>query len=142
VEKATELGVTQLQPIITDFGNKALFIEKKMLSHAIEAAEQCERLDIPDIQPIIKLSEALKNDKNVILFANESKTGENLLTTLSKIDNNQAITVIIGPAGGFSEKEKELILNQPNVKNITLGENILRVETAAIAVLSIIAVKN
>jgi 16S rRNA (uracil1498-N3)-methyltransferase len=135
VEKATELGVSELQPIITEFGDKKLFKEDKMRLQVIEAAEQCERLDIPKVFDVMKLKDI--KDDNLILFADESRVGDNLLSALSNIDSNQAVSIVIGPAGGFSAEEKDFINNQlGDVKNISLGNNILRVETAAIMILS------
>jgi len=133
VEKACELGATELQPIITEYGNKNLFNVDKMEIQAIEASEQCERLDIPTISPIIRLKDI--QDSDTILFADESRIGSSLFDTLKDIKGKD-ISIIIGPAGGFSEEEKAFINSLNNVKNVNLGENILRVETAGIMILS------
>ncbi|MCV6599285.1 MAG: 16S rRNA (uracil(1498)-N(3))-methyltransferase [Alphaproteobacteria bacterium] len=135
VEKATELGVSELQPIITSFGDSKLFKEDKMRLQVIEAAEQCERLDVPKVHDAIKLRDI--KDDNLILFADESRVGDNLFSALSKMGSNQEVSIIIGPAGGFSAEEKDFINNKlDNIKNISLGDNILRVETAVIMILS------
>jgi 16S rRNA (uracil1498-N3)-methyltransferase len=135
VEKATELGVGELQPIITEYGDSKLFKADKMLLQAIEASEQCERLDIPVVNDVMKLKDI--QDDNIIIFADESKVGDSLLNVLSEV-KDKSVSIIIGPAGGFSDAEKEFINSLDDVRNVSLGDNILRVETAGVMILSVI----
>lgn len=131
IEKATELGVTYLQPIITDHTNSKRINLERVEKQVIEAAQQCERLDIPVIQPIISLQKFLTNLPNKI----------NWYTALERLENTSSLKIInpcgfiIGPEGGWSALEKDLLLQKTTP--ISLGNNILRAETAAIASLSL-----
>jgi 16S rRNA (uracil1498-N3)-methyltransferase len=129
IEKATELGVTNLQPILTDHTNSQRINLERIKKQAIEASEQCERLDVPTIHAPIHLNKfiaALPTNINWY-FAMERSTHDKII--------KKPCGFIIGPEGGWSETEKKL-LNQ-KVTPISLGNNILRAETAAITCLSI-----
>lgn len=131
IEKATELGVTYLQPIITDHTNSKRINLERIEKQVIEAAQQCERLDIPVIHPIISLQKFITNLPKVI----------NWYTALERLENIEQSKIIkpcgfiVGPEGGWSATEKELLLQKTTP--ISLGNNILRAETAAIASLSL-----
>lgn len=128
IEKATELGVTNLQPVITERTNSQRVNLERLQKNAIEAAQQCERLDIPTLHEPIRLTAFLQNLPKVNWYAAIERSTEKSC----KIDYPAGF--IIGPEGGWSEKEKQ-ILDQ-HVSNIHLGKNILRAETAAIVCLS------
>lgn len=131
IEKAIELGVSDLHPVLTqNTQNRKLNVER-INQQIIEASEQCERLTIPTLRNIVKI-EALKTDKMQFLACLERKNGE----LLANMDRNQDLSIIIGPEGGFTEQEKAYLLK--NCNNISLGNNILRAETAAIKALSIL----
>lgn len=141
LKSSTELGVTDFLPIITEYTNKNIRLNK-IEGNIIEAVEQSERLDLPKINKIETLKTVLNklNDNNSIIFFCEERSGKN---SPVEIYNNIKITgkkiyALIGPEGGFSETEKELIKSYKNVVSINLGETILRTETATIAVLSIL----
>ena len=137
IQKAVELGVSKLVPCKTEFSNFDKLNYKNLELNAIEAAQQCERLDIPKIKKIINLDTIIKelpNDR-ALVFCDESNT--NLPSIYDELrlnlNNYSKWSVIIGPEGGFSNVERELIKKQKNVLRVTLGSRILRSDTAAIS---------
>lgn len=142
IKSAVELGATNFLPIKTEYTNKTSLKLDKIEGNIIEAIEQCERLDIPTvnkINSIDKTLESINDDKSIILFC-EERTAENQIINIIKNNSlyNKKIYALVGPEGGFSDNEKKLIRTFKNVVSVSLGNNILRAETAAIAVLSII----
>lgn len=137
IEKAVELNVTDLYPITTQNCDVRSINEERLLAQIIEAAEQCERLDIPTLHPIMALSKRLETwDKTIPLFA----CLERMNTETLKAQKTENAALLIGPAGGFTPEEKEKLANAAVVKPVSLGANILRSETAAIAGLSILSI--
>jgi 16S rRNA (uracil1498-N3)-methyltransferase len=138
VQKATELGATKIQPIITQrtIVNKAN--NEKLELVAIEAAEQCERFSIPKILPITSLENALKNPlhSGSLFFCNERKSDKAFGEYLSE-NIEKDIGILIGPEGGFTQEEATMIINDYNGVSVHLGTRILRAETAVIAALSV-----
>lgn len=136
MEKATELGVRAVYPVITD--NCALKIDKQEKWQRVmyEASKQCERAKIPTCHPITTIEEVLKQDFDKIVVFAERSTEKSLKTYLREnpIKNGDKILVIIGPEGGFSEREFEFFRKQ-NLPLITLGDLILKAETAVITAL-------
>jgi 16S rRNA (uracil1498-N3)-methyltransferase len=138
IEKATELGVYAFYPVITQHSVIHKINETRLRSLAIEASEQCGRLSVPKIHPLRPLSSFLStwNVNHPLYFCNE-KTKENPSSLLSCIYKPQnEFGFLIGPEGGFSEKEADLLKTLPFIKSVSLGANILRAETAALASLS------
>lgn len=132
LEKATELGVTDLQPVLSQRTVMRDFNEVRARKQVIEAAEQCERLDVPNIHPLLPLKTALTNwqDQAVVFAALES--GQNS----KPVSQTGDAAIVIGPEGGFTEEEMQFL--RENTQSITLGDNILRAETAAIVALALI----
>ena len=141
VQKATEIGVKAIQPIITKFTIKDKTNSDKLKIVAIEAAEQCERLDIPTIHEITELEKALKNLSDYkIILCDETGKGESahdVLTAL-KATKTDKFAVVIGPEGGFSDLEISIMHSMKNVHAIGLGPRILRAETAIITALALV----
>ena len=137
IQKATELGVSMLIPCKTEFSNFDKLNYKNLELNAIEAAQQSERLDVPKIGKIINLDKIIKElpDDRALVFCDESDS--NLPSIYdemrSNLNNYSKWSVIIGPEGGFSNEERELIKKQKNVLRVTLGSRILRSDTAAIS---------
>ena len=137
LQKATELGVAKITPIISERTEvKDLNIEraKKIV---IEATEQSNQLNIPDIQEPKKLKNfinSLNNDAG--LFFADINTEKKI--DKKNIEKYKKICVLIGPEGDFSPTEREIILDKDNTIPFSLSKNILRTETAAISALSII----
>ena len=135
LQKATEIGVTKLFPIITERTIVRKINEDRLNKILIEASEQSNRLTVPSIEKIQKLEKFLKDNKNINLVFGDLNT-ENQKIELK--DLSKPICVLIGPEGDFSEKERKKILEFEGVQSIKLNENILRSETAVISSLSII----
>ena len=137
IQKATELGVTKLIPILTERTIVRKINLARINKIVIEAAEQSNRLDIPKIEKLTKLKNFLNENKNTnIIFGD-------LNTNNVKFDfkDEKPVCVLIGPEGDFTEDERSMILNQKNITPIKINENILRSETAAITMLSLIGFK-
>ena len=137
IQKATELGVTKLIPILTERTIVRKINLARINKIVIEAAEQSNRLDIPKIEKLTKFKNFLKENKNTnIIFGD-------LNTNNVKFDfkDKKPVCVLIGPEGDFTEDERGMILNQKNITPIKINENILRSETAAISMLSLIGFK-
>ena len=135
LQKATELGVTKLFPIITERTIVRKINEDRLHKIITEASEQSNRLTLPSIEKIQKLEKFLEHNKNINLIFCDLNT-ENKKIELE--DLSKPICVLIGPEGDFSEKEKINILEFKGVQSIKLSDNILRSETAVISSLSII----
>lgn len=128
VEKSVELGVTDIHPAIFERSDIRDIKSERLTAQIIEAAEQSERLSIPDLHPIQKLQNL--NFSCPIFAALERSEAK-------PFDNTQGdLAILIGPAGGFTDNEREWLNDSPNITPVTLGENILRAETAAIAMLA------
>ena len=137
IQKATELGVTKLIPILTERTIVRKINLARINKIVIEAAEQSNRLVIPKIEKLTKFKNFLKENKNTnIIFGD-------LNTNNVKFDfkDKKPVCVLIGPEGDFTEDERGMILNQKNITPIKINENILRSETAAISMLSLIGFK-
>ena len=137
IQKATELGVTKLIPILTERTIVRKINLARINKIVIEAAEQSNRLDIPKIEKLTKFKNFLKENKNTnIIFGD-------LNTNNVKFDfkDEKPVCVLIGPEGDFTEDERGMILNQKNITPIKINENILRSETAAISLISLISFK-
>lgn len=127
IEKATELGTTDFQPICTEYTQVRKINSERLQKIAVEACEQSERQDIPKFYDLINLDEYLLNTHDHVVFCCER------LDIHHEIELIKYDTVIIGPEGGFSPKEKMLL--KKKIPAITLGDTILRAETAAIIAL-------
>ncbi len=139
IEKATELGVKTLQPIITERTQFPKFNTDKARLQAIEAAEQTERLDVPEIRDANRggINDYLGgwNFKHPLIFADEAggcPPASEVLKTLSA-----PLTLLIGPEGGFTEAERRALREHDFVKPVSLGPRILRADTAALSLLTL-----
>lgn len=132
VEKACELGVAKLQPVLT----RRAVVDKlnldRLHAHLVEASEQCGRTALPDLAPMVKLDALLRDwpDDRHLFFADETG-GDSLQQTFGAHPGPAAI--LIGPEGGFDPSERDVIRAHPRAVPISLGPRILRAETAAIA---------
>ena len=137
IQKAVELGVSKFIPCKTEFSNFDKLNYNNLKLNAIEAAQQCERLDVPKIEKIINLDIIIKElpDDRAIVFCDESDINlPSIYDELrSNLNNYSKWSVIIGPEGGFSKEEKEMLIKQKNVLRVSLGRRILRSDTAAIS---------
>ena len=134
IQKATELGVTKFIPILTERTIVRKINEKRVNKIIIEASEQSNRLKVPKLEEIVKLDNFLKfNQKTKIIFGDLNTNNNKLI-----LKNTEPLCILIGPEGDFSSKEREKILKLKNIIPLKINENILRSETAAISMISII----
>jgi 16S rRNA (uracil1498-N3)-methyltransferase len=131
IEKATELGIMTIQPVLTQRSQPHQLHIDKWRRQAIEAAEQCERLSIPTILPAIRL-EGLPVPKRSLWYGDESGHGTPLATMLQQ-PGAGPITLLVGPEGGFTPAELAYLSAHGNA--IHLGPRVLRSETAALVML-------
>jgi 16S rRNA (uracil1498-N3)-methyltransferase len=139
VQKAVEMGACSLQPILTEYTQLRKLNLDRMEAHAIEAAEQCGILNIPDIKAPVSLSSLWTDfpaDRH-ILFCDEGEESQNPLTALTGLEP-QKLAVLIGPEGGFSPGERAQLRSLPNITPIPLGPRVLRADTAAVAALALV----
>jgi 16S rRNA (uracil1498-N3)-methyltransferase len=139
VQKATEMGVAHLQPVLTHHTVAARVNLERMRANAIEAAEQCGVLRVPTVGEPLKLEAALAawNPQRKLIFCDEAADVASPLTALSGIDD-MPLAVLIGPEGGFDAAERALLREHPSTLAISLGPRIMRADTAAVAALALV----
>jgi 16S rRNA (uracil1498-N3)-methyltransferase len=133
VEKAVELGVARVLPVMTRFTHSERWRQDKQRAHAVEAAEQCGATHVPEVaevQPLERLLGAWPEGR-ALYWADESlaRGGDAGAAPVP----GEAAAILIGPEGGFSEEEKARLRGLPFVRALRLGPRILRAETAAVA---------
>jgi 16S rRNA (uracil1498-N3)-methyltransferase len=135
-EKACELGIARFQPVLTARCVVDKVKEERLRSQMIEAAEQCERTALPEIAPLTKVDGLLKGwpEGRTLYFCDE-RGGEAFGGSLA----NQSCPagILIGPEGGFTDAENDMIRAHPFAKSVSLGPRILRADTAAVAAISV-----
>jgi 16S rRNA (uracil1498-N3)-methyltransferase len=140
-EKATELGVAALVPVFTRYTAMTRVNVERLRANAVEAAEQTERLSVPEVREPVTLEKLLQDwprDRR-LLMADESGAGQPIAVSLGGLDaaaKRQPWAVLIGPEGGFHRDELDLLRNLDFVTAVGLGPRILRADTAALAALS------
>ncbi|GAA4644203.1 hypothetical protein GCM10023115_21630 [Pontixanthobacter gangjinensis] len=136
MEKATELGVRRIAPLVTRRCVADKLNADRAKSIIVEAAEQCARTALPELSRTVKFAEFVKEfPANRTLFFADENGGIDAAKAFSQTAGSAAL--ITGPEGGFDYAEREMLLACPNVKPITLGPRILRGETAALAAISL-----
>ena len=135
IQKATELGVTKFIPIIFDRTIVRKINKERLEKVIIEASEQSNRINVPDIEDPKSLDDFLYNNKVDLIFTDLNS--KNTKIDLKKV-TDKPTCVIIGPEGDFSEEERAKILKFSGVQPLKINENILRSETAVISAISII----
>ncbi|MBC6444025.1 MAG: 16S rRNA (uracil(1498)-N(3))-methyltransferase [Alphaproteobacteria bacterium GM202ARS2] len=138
IDKATQMAVGVLQPVITDYTVVRRINHVRLHSRATQAAEQCNRLDVPKVEPLKTIQDVLKTwDKQVPLYVCDPYKGESPTST----EENAAF--LIGPEGGFSQKEYALFDQLPDLgysrQYVRLAPLLLRAETAATVALASVA---
>ena len=135
IQKATELGVTKFLPIIFDRTVVRKINNERLEKIVIEASEQSNRLNVPEIEKSQNLKNFLNSNSMDLIFTDLNS--DNKKIEKSKL-TDKPICIIIGPEGDFSEAEREEILSFKGVQSLKINENILRSETAVISAISII----
>lgn len=153
IEKATELGVRTLQPVLMTRSVADKVRLDRLRATAIEAAEQTERLDIPDLNEAVRFDGFLGTwsqegaSEGVLIFCDEAEgrapawgqgSGAPDLTTALSSLRARSVTVLIGPEGGFTPAERDAVRALKNALPVSLGPRILRAETAALAALTLV----
>lgn len=138
-EKAAELGVSRLWPVFTRRTNAGRVNTERMRAHLVEAAEQCERLSVPQLAEPAPLDKALAGwpADRVLLFLDEGGGAEPLAEAAAGLAGTP-LALLVGPEGGFDPDERRLIAAKPFARPVGLGPRILRAETAAIAALAVV----
>lgn len=138
IEKATELGAGAIQPVFTDYTQSSRVRVDRMEHLVIEAAEQTERMDLPTVLEAKKLTQILSewNPDTPLIFCDEGADASPMTKLGDKLIGSGA-GLLIGPEGGFSPKEREMLRHHPFVIPITLGPRILRAETAVVSALTL-----
>lgn len=137
IEKGTELGVKTFQPIISEHTQSASFNILRAKYQSIQAAEQTQRLDIPEIMQPKSLLELLGDwDNNrVLLFADEKKAVISPVDVIANISS--PVGILIGPEGGFSSEERNYLMSKNFTRPISLGPRVLRSDTASLSLLTL-----
>ncbi len=138
-EKATELGVGRLIPVLTERTVVERVNRERLRAHMIEAAEQCGILSVPELEEPMALPRLLadwKKDRH-ILYCDEAGAAPPLLEVLTKAEPMN-YAVLTGPEGGFTEAERALLRAHNEVIPVSLGPRIMRADTAAIAALAVV----
>ncbi|ADJ24379.1 protein of unknown function DUF558 [Hyphomicrobium denitrificans ATCC 51888] len=139
VQKATEMGVRRLRPVITERTIAERVNSERMLANAIEAAEQCGILRVPEVEPPVSLETALAawDPARALIYCDEHETAADPIATLRKVPAGP-VAVLIGPEGGFSNGERSRLLANSYVVPLPLGPRIMRADTAAVAALTLV----
>ena len=148
VQKAVEMGASRLQPVITRHTQVARVNIERMRANAIEAAQQCGVLCLPEIkEPVTFQTIAASADAGrLLVFCDEDAEVKDPVAALAQavalwpagVAGLAGLAVLIGPEGGFAEDEREALRKRPNVVRIALGPRILRADTAAVAALALV----
>lgn len=138
VQKATELGVRRLRPVITQRTIAERVNLARMRANVIEAAEQCNLVFVPEVHEPVKLDHTLRtwDAARALIYCDESAAVANPIAALSAL--KQPAAVLIGPEGGFTEDEKALLKSLTFVTAISLGHRIMRADTAAVVALTLV----
>jgi 16S rRNA (uracil1498-N3)-methyltransferase len=140
VQKAVEMGVSRLAPVLTRHGQVTRVNLERMRANAIEAAEQCGILALPEIAEPMPLSRYLadRDPARLLVFCDEDADAANPAAALAKASAPSGLAVLVGPEGGFAEDERAALVKQPNLVRLSLGPRILRADTAAVAALAVV----
>jgi 16S rRNA (uracil1498-N3)-methyltransferase len=143
VQKAVELGASRLQPVLTQHTQAERVNTTRMRANAIEAAEQCGILNLPDVCEPLALASALTDleASRILVFCDEDAPITDPVAALAAVGRSTttpALAVLIGPEGGFAEDERAALLKREPTIRLALGPRILRADTAAVAALALV----
>lgn len=138
-EKAVELGVSGLWPVFTQHTAMSRVNRERLVTTSIEAAEQSERLSVPEVFEPARLDEVLARwpAERQLVFCDESGGGGPIADVLRQRDLKQPHAILTGPEGGFARAELDALHKLPFVTPVGLGPRVLRADTAALAALAI-----
>jgi len=145
VQKAVEMGASRLQPILTQHAQVARVNLERLRANAIEAAEQCGILTLPEIAAPLRLERAIaeRDPARLLVFCDEDADIADPLAALARARPDPdgrapPLAVLIGPEGGFAPAERAALNGLANVVRLSLGPRILRADTAAVAALALV----
>ncbi|MGE5534591.1 MAG: 16S rRNA (uracil(1498)-N(3))-methyltransferase [Acidobacteriota bacterium] len=145
VQKAVEMGASRLQPLITQHTQVARVNVARMRANAIEAAQQCGILALPEVAEPVDFAMMLREraPERLMVFCDEDAEIADPIAALERARTESGrvrspLALLIGPEGGFAEQERALLLKQPGVVRLSLGPRILRADTAAVAALALV----
>lgn len=150
VQKAVELGASRLRPVLTQHTQVTRINLERMRANVIEAAQQCGVLSLAEVTEPVQLKTIASHDPDrLLIFCDEDAEVSDPVEALRRArplpsalvpDDVLApapVAVLIGPEGGFSEAERAMLLERPNIVRLSLGPLILRADTAAVAALTL-----
>jgi 16S rRNA (uracil1498-N3)-methyltransferase len=139
IEKGTELGVGAFVPVMTERTQAERINRERLADHAIAAAEQCERLSVPEIREPRRLEDVLADwpGERRLIVCDETGGGTPLAAALGALPAGSAAALLVGPEGGFAQTELDALAILPFVTRAGLGPRVLRAETAALASLAV-----
>jgi 16S rRNA (uracil1498-N3)-methyltransferase len=141
VQKAVEMGVSILQPVLTRHTQVSRVNGERMRANVIEAAEQCGILSLAAVAEPVALDRYLsgRESRRLLVFCDEAADVGNPIEALRQgVTAAGGIDILIGPEGGFAEEERALLLRQPSTLRLSLGPRILRADTAGVAALALV----
>lgn len=138
-QKATEMGASVLRPVVTRRTIAERVKVERLEANAIEAAEQCGILRVPEVRTPQNLEDVLASwdEKRLLIFADESAAVSSPLEALAPHASHPH-AVLIGPEGGFDPEEREMLLRRDFVLPVSLGPRVMRADTAAVACLALV----
>ena len=136
VEKAVEMGVSRIVPVQTQHTNSERIRQDRLQAHAVEAAEQCGATVVPDVAELMGLERMLSNwpDQRRLMWCDEAMAGQAAVLPGGR---GAAWAILIGPEGGFSDREAARLRGMAAVVPVGLGPRILRADTATVAALTL-----
>lgn len=143
VQKAVEMGVGRLQPVITRHTQPERVNTARMRANVVEAAEQCGILTVPEVDEPVPLDRALPGLESgrLLIFCDEESPIVDPIAALADARSaagSRPLALLVGPEGGFHADERELVLARGGVVRLSLGPRILRADTAAVAALALV----
>jgi 16S rRNA (uracil1498-N3)-methyltransferase len=150
IQKAVEMGVSRLVPVITQHTQVSRVNADRMRANAIEAAEQCGVLTLPEISEPVNFDKINFQSGRTYVFCDEHAEVKDPVEALAALrakpsalvplsaETTMQLAVLIGPEGGFSEEERAALIERKNVVRVAIGPRILRADTAAVAALAVV----
>lgn len=138
-QKAVEMGAGVLQPVVTQHTQAPRLNVERLAANAREAAEQCGILTLPECRAPVRLEALLADwdEARLLVFCDERAPEADAVAALRPL-RGRPLALLVGPEGGFSAAEREMLLDLSFVRTISLGPRILRADTAAVAALAVL----
>jgi 16S rRNA (uracil1498-N3)-methyltransferase len=142
-QKAVEMGASRLQPVLTRHAQVASVNLERVRANAIEAAEQCGILTVPEIRAPVSLQQMIAElePARVLVFCDEEAEVKDPIAALAQARSAgraRPLAVLVGPEAGFAPEERAALLQLPNMVRLALGPRLLRADTAAVAALALV----